>query len=137
MHTEALILGRPRSAAGRTGIPVGRMTVTLEKPIKRRGPISEEHRSALREAALKRHDVAPTPSVLPAVLLRLELVAARRAGFAFEEAWPDAVESAVADTGRSRRGWGEVLEETRPAWERAYLRDQGQPCWNLLEHARI
>jgi hypothetical protein len=30
-----------------------------------------------------------------------------------------------------------VLEETRPAWAAAYVRDEGQPCWNLLERARI
>jgi hypothetical protein len=56
----------------------------------------------------------------------------------FSEVWPDAVEAAVADTGRARLGWVEVLESTRGAWERAYRRDEeGQPCWSALEYAQI
>jgi hypothetical protein len=111
------------------------MAATVEKP--RRGPISAEHRQKLREAQLRRWASEPRPSQMPAVRLRLELVSARRSGATFAEAWPDAVEAAVADEGRGRANWIEVFGGTRGAWERAYRRDEGQACWSALESARI
>src|SRR4051812_41693476 len=107
------------------------MTATVEK--RRRGPISESHREALREAQLRRWASPPTESVLPCVLLRLELIAARRAGLSFAEAWAPAVTAAVADAGKGRQNWLEVLADTRPNWEQAYRRDEGQRCWGTLE----
>jgi hypothetical protein len=116
------------------------MAATVEKA---RGPrgraLTPQHKArigkAVRAKAAARR--AAGAGQMPAVRLRLELCAARRAGLSFEEAWPPAVDSAVAGAGRSRRDWIEVLGQTRGAWERAYLRDVGQPCWNLLERARI
>jgi hypothetical protein len=75
--------------------------------------------------------------VLPAILLRLELISARRAGARFEEAWPDAVKAAIANEGRGRANWIEVFSGTRGAWEAAYERDGQQPCWSALQSARI
>jgi hypothetical protein len=110
---------------------------TAEKPKRRRGPTSEEHRARLREAQLKRWDSEPTTSTLPALLVRLQLVDARRAGASFEEAWPDAVANATRGLGRAGLGWVEALTQTRGAWERAYRHDEGQGCWSALQYSRI
>jgi hypothetical protein len=113
----------------------------VEKSKRRRGPISEAHRAALREAALRRWATEPTANTttgtMPPVLLRLHLTRARRAGAEFEAAWPTAVASATQGLGRARAGWVEALEGTRPSWAAAYRRDEGQACWSALERARI
>jgi hypothetical protein len=109
---------------------------TVEKP-KRRGPISEEHKQALREAQLRRWASEPRPSQLPVVLLRLELASARRAGAEFEEAWAPAVKAALRGVGKGSKEWREVLGQTQEAWRRAYELDEGQPCFSALESARI
>jgi hypothetical protein len=117
------------------------MEPAVEKPRAHRGrPLTAEHKANLSAAMRRSHanrPAAPTASVLPAVLLRLELIAARHAGAPFAEVWDDAVASAVAGMGLARRGWLEVLEDTREAWRRAYERDGTQACWSALESARI
>jgi hypothetical protein len=113
----------------------------VDTPRAHRGrPLSEEHKAKLRERAIARWAAAPTATPtgqMPPVLLRLELVDARRAGATFEDAWPDAVSSATAGLGRARLGWCEALEQTRPAWAAAYRHDEGQACWSALAYSRI
>jgi hypothetical protein len=76
--------------------------------------------------------------VLPAVLLRLELIKALRAGARFDEVWDGALERSVAGAGRGRQNWLEALSETRDTWQRAFERDGGsQRCWGTLEGVRI
>ncbi len=61
--------------------------------------------------------------VVLAVLLE-HLVAARRAGMSFEEAWPDAREAALraVQGGQNRIEWASALSETGGAWQDAYER---------------
>lgn len=62
-------------------------------------------------------------SGIPSVLLD-RLVAARRAGHSFPDAWPAATAAAVAVADVEERGaWSEAFECTRPAWRSAFDRE--------------
>jgi len=61
--------------------------------------------------------------VTPATVLLERLADARRRGGSFEEAWPDALRSAVeAASGRERREWRAVLEAMVDVWRGAFER---------------
>jgi hypothetical protein len=61
--------------------------------------------------------------VAPAAILLEQLAAARRAGVTFEEAWPDALATALQSADRSERAhWREALSGTVDAWIDAWLR---------------
>jgi hypothetical protein len=78
---------------------------------------------ALAEALLdKTASFAPDPG--PAVALRRELVAARRAGVSFEEAWLSGL-AAAREAARPREieSWENVLWQTRGAWASAFHRE--------------
>jgi hypothetical protein len=63
--------------------------------------------------------VPPDPQ--PAVRLREELLAARRAGQTFSTAWPPAVATALGTSPpKGRKDWENALWATRDAWEAAY-----------------
>ncbi len=59
---------------------------------------------------------------LPSVVLRERLVAARRAGVSFEEAWPGALDAAVDASRWERAEWLEVLSGTVEAWRAGWER---------------
>lgn len=65
---------------------------------------------------------APDPG--PAVALRHELVAARRAGVSFEEAWASGLAAArEAARPKELESWESVLWQTRGAWASAFHRE--------------
>ncbi len=77
------------------------------------------------------HLVASDPA--PAQQLRRSLAAARERGQRFDDAWPFALQAALASAPRTeRRHWRTVLQGTREAWRLAYeLRPSDRPCQAL------
>jgi hypothetical protein len=60
-------------------------------------------------------------AVTPAVLLADQLLAARRAGVSFMEAWPVSLAAALEAT-REREEWADVLGGMAPTWRAAFDR---------------
>ena len=78
------------------------------------------------------------PDAQPAIALRLALVEARARGRSFDDAWPDALASAlrVVDAGRGQ--WVEALRATEDAWRAGYERSgRDTRCFSILAHADL
>lgn len=64
----------------------------------------------------------------PSAVLLAALTDSRRARVPFDEAWPDALERAVAAASTGRDGWRLAFEATREAWRAAHDREPGPPA---------
>jgi hypothetical protein len=116
--------------------PAGRMLPTCGPCTDRRSCRPDKRRPAespaLTEALLDRTaSFAPDPGT--ARVLRHGLVAARRAGQSFEDAW-DAAMAAALDTAGPREveSWEKALASTKGAWSSAYHREDA-----LAGHAAV
>ena len=70
----------------------------------------------------------PFQYATPAEALRVLLAESKSAGIAFEEAWAEAMQLLRWPlTSSTRREWREALEETKHAWESAYVGDREAP----------
>jgi hypothetical protein len=73
-----------------------------------------------------------------AEVLRHQLADARRAGASFEEAWPVALDAALATAPNlvERRRWAVVLSETVGDWRTAYSGQEASAAASAVDHLR-
>lgn len=140
----------PPPEAGRACVRCQRLLSVEDFPMGRRGRSSTcqpctERRERLRQdgglqsvaAANQAVDYAPDPG--PARALRQELERRRDQGELWEQAWPAAQKTALADLPTAeRKSWRSAFKATRGAWHRGYLgRDVAEHPLFLRERERV